>query len=1120
MAALPSLSALLLLLLPLAATFNVDTRLAVVKEGDSGSLFGFSVALHRQLNPIDRSVLLVGAPRAKALPNQHANRTGGVYQCPFTTNTDDCQRIIFDNDADPMIESKQDQWMGVTVKSQGPGGKVLACAHRYETRRFVGQPEETRGMIGRCYVLSQDLMMNEQDEMDGGSWQFCAGRPDSHEQFGVCQQGLDAGFTRDFHYIYFGAPGAYNWKGIMFLTSIDSSGADQNLYKTEEPKDKPPGSSLSLEVSRNSYLGFSMDSGKSVMVRNVLSFVAGAPRANHTGAVVVLKKDSLSSLTPEQTIYGEELASSFGYDVTLADLNNDGWLDLVVGAPQYFDRREDIGGAVYVYMNQQGGYDEHNFIRLNGTKDSMFGLAVANIGDINQDGFEDIAVGAPYDGSGKVFIYHGGRMGINPKASQAISGDDFNYKVEKFGYSITGGMDVDGNTYPDLLIGSLSDKIALLRARPVITPNILVTSDKDIDINVKNCDNDKRICIKVKACFSYRAKPANYNPIINLTYTFEAEMDRRKQGLGSRVSFLHRGSNSPEEYVLSGSLLLMGQGRERCAEKTMQLQENIKDKLRPIPLQLTYEISQVVKTKRQATPSLQPVLDAQVPSRMKTEINFVKEGCGPDNICQSNLILKYNYCSREENEKFKPLKSMSGQQVFSLSDQKDLALEVSISNTGDDAHEAHLIVNLPDTVSYGGFRKKSVPEEVQLVCVANANGSLADCELGNPLKRGQTVSFYLILSTSGITLDTSEISTALLLTTTSEQPDLSALSAKLKVVIELALTVTGFTKPSQAKFGGEIRGESVMKTEEDVGSLIEYDFKVLNLGKSLGSLGSAFISISWPAEIPNGKWLLYLVSVEMVGTRETHCKPSGNRINELGLQSVRQKTKRQAPEPSPPAQKVAPEISPSNDKRRSLKLDCRDGTARCYTLQCPLTAMDSVAEIKLRARLWNSTFLEEYSHLDQLEIITRATVGILSQSPNIVMKDARPDGYPVRLTVFPEKTSPLYHSIPWWIILLAVLAGVLVLALLVFLLWKVTATSATVTSCMRTFLIHRRCCCATWGVEEEEEGGGVERASGCPARAVNSRDVRGPAHVPPAPLPCPFAVWILRAQDHGGALRS
>ncbi|XP_078460803.1 integrin alpha-6-like isoform X4 [Lampetra planeri] len=1037
MAALPSLSALLLLLLlPLAATFNVDTRLAVVKEGDSGSLFGFSVALHRQLNPIDRSVLLVGAPRAKALPNQHANRTGGVYQCPFTTNTDDCQRIIFDNDADPMIESKQDQWMGVTVKSQGPGGKVLACAHRYETRRFVGQPEETRGMIGRCYVLSQDLMMNEQDEMDGGSWQFCAGRPDSHEQFGVCQQGLDAGFTRDFHYIYFGAPGAYNWKGIMFLTSIDSSGADQNLYKTEEPKDKPPGSSLSLEVSRNSYLGFSMDSGKSVMVRNVLSFVAGAPRANHTGAVVVLKKDSLSSLTPEQTIYGEELASSFGYDVTLADLNNDGWLDLVVGAPQYFDRREDIGGAVYVYMNQQGGYDEHNFIRLNGTKDSMFGLAVANIGDINQDGFEDIAVGAPYDGSGKVFIYHGGRMGINPKASQAISGDDFNYKVEKFGYSITGGMDVDGNTYPDLLIGSLSDKIALLRARPVITPNILVTSDKDIDINVKNCDNDKRICIKVKACFSYRAKPANYNPIINLTYTFEAEMDRRKQGLGSRVSFLHRGSNSPEEYVLSGSLLLMGQGRERCAEKTMQLQENIKDKLRPIPLQLTYEISQVVKTKRQATPSLQPVLDAQVPSRMKTEINFVKEGCGPDNICQSNLILKYNYCSREENEKFKPLKSMSGQQVFSLSDQKDLALEVSISNTGDDAHEAHLIVNLPDTVSYGGFRKKSVPEEVQLVCVANANGSLADCELGNPLKRGQTVSFYLILSTSGITLDTSEISTALLLTTTSEQPDLSALSAKLKVVIELALTVTGFTKPSQAKFGGEIRGESVMKTEEDVGSLIEYDFKVLNLGKSLGSLGSAFISISWPAEIPNGKWLLYLVSVEMVGTRETHCKPSGNRINELGLQSVRQKTKRQAPEPSPPAQKVAPEISPSNDKRRSLKLDCRDGTARCYTLQCPLTAMDSVAEIKLRARLWNSTFLEEYSHLDQLEIITRATVGILSQSPNIVMKDARPDGYPVRLTVFPEKTSPLYHSIPWWIILLAVLAGVLVLALLVFLLWK------------------------------------------------------------------------------------
>ncbi|KFQ26151.1 Integrin alpha-6, partial [Mesitornis unicolor] len=60
------------------------------------------------------------------------------------------------------------------------------------------------------------------------------------------------------------------------------------------------------------------------------------------------------------------------------------WQDIVVGAPQYFDRSGDIGGAVYIYMNRQGRWEGVKPVRLNGTTDSMFGLAVENVGDINQ----------------------------------------------------------------------------------------------------------------------------------------------------------------------------------------------------------------------------------------------------------------------------------------------------------------------------------------------------------------------------------------------------------------------------------------------------------------------------------------------------------------------------------------------------------------------------------------------------------------------------------------------------------------------------------------------------------------------------------------------------------------
>jgi hypothetical protein len=41
-----------------------------------------------------------------------------------------------------------------------------------------------------------------------------------------------------------------------------------------------------------------------------------------------------------------------------------------------------------------------------------FGFALANLGDINKDRYEDLAVGAPYEGKGVVYIYLGSKHGI------------------------------------------------------------------------------------------------------------------------------------------------------------------------------------------------------------------------------------------------------------------------------------------------------------------------------------------------------------------------------------------------------------------------------------------------------------------------------------------------------------------------------------------------------------------------------------------------------------------------------------------------------------------------------------------------------------------------------------
>ncbi|NWJ08882.1 ITA7 protein, partial [Crypturellus undulatus] len=395
-------------------------------------------------------------------------------------------------------ESKENQWLGVSVKSQGPGGKIVVstgmrpgdggdrslsppdphpphvqtCAHLYETRNRVRQPLETRDVIGRCYVLSQDLRVR--DELDGGEWKFCEGRPQGHDRFGFCQQGLAAGFTADSRYILFGAPGTYNWKGNMRVevfnhSSLDLVHYDDGPYEAGGEKDQDP--SL-IPVPANSYLGFSVDSARGLTRRHELSFVAGAPRANHTGAVVILRRDSAHRLVPEAVLPGEQLTSAFGYALAVLDLNGDGcagggdargqqhgegatgltsppplprsWMDLAVGAPHFFERHEEIGGAAYVYINPGGHWAAATPLRLNGTYGSMFGVALSAAGDLDQDGFSgegstkggtgglrvshvdgtvplsppDLAVGAPFDGAGKVYIYHGSKLGIVAKPAQ------------------------------------------------------------------------------------------------------------------------------------------------------------------------------------------------------------------------------------------------------------------------------------------------------------------------------------------------------------------------------------------------------------------------------------------------------------------------------------------------------------------------------------------------------------------------------------------------------------------------------------------------------------------------------------------------------------------------------
>ncbi|XP_064255999.1 integrin alpha-3 isoform X2 [Passer domesticus] len=997
----PGLGPLLLglgpLLLGAAAAFNLDRTFPVLKEGPAGALFGFSVALHRETERRERSLLLVGAPQDAEPVN--GTRTGAVYACPLSATTRDCQRLPIELKDEPDKAIIEDMWLGVTVASQRqPPGRVLACAHRY-TRVLWSGAEAQRRMVGRCYVRGNDLRLDLADEWQTYHNEMCNANTDTDET-GMCQMGTSAGFSANI--IYFGAPGAYNWQGTDYMLQRET----WDLHDFSYPNKR----------NGNTYIGYTAEVGSAVLQRDAVTVVTGAPRYRHTGAVLLLSRGARQTLNRSLLLPGPQVGSYFGSALALADLNNDGWQDLVVGAPYYFERKQEVGGAVFVYMNEAGGFQQLPSLVLTGPSYSGFGFALASVGDINQDGFQDIAVGAPFEGPGKVYIYHSSAQGLRDRPRQVISGAELGpTKIKTFGYSLSGGLDMDGNSYPDLLVGSLSERVVLLRARPVI--NIL---DKTFTVTPSKVDPAQctpKSCMTVTLCFSYNqsAGDPNYSERITLQYTLEADKDRHPP----RVRF--SGSQSA---TYTGDFSMPD---TRCQSQELLLVDNVRDKLHPIVLSMNYSLLERPRTFQLGPHSLDafPVLNQDQSHENETKIEFQKE-CGSDNQCYSNLQLRSSFVT-EQNQ---PLPRVNGTQVLQYSrDVRKLHLSINITNVptapwnGEDAHEALLNVTVPPSLLPSSVRPSG----------ACTFGETVLCELGNPFKRNQRAELTITFEAIGIMLDTREVAVWLDLSTQSTQEDLQPVLAKLLVDYSIQSSLSIASSHIQSYFSGTVVGESAMKQEQDVGSPLTFDFQVTTKGESLGTLGTILLGFEWPYEIPNGKWLLYPTEI-LVNGNET-CHPPGGLVNPLNLTLLqdqapaRQRRELEPPEPGEPPVTLATGRRP----RSEAVLSCSAGTARCVWLECPLLHTQLPSSFSLRARVWNSTFIEEFRDFDRVKVAGTATLFLRSQVPTISMRN-----HTVRFSV--DVDSELQEEQPaeiaLWLVLVSVAAGLLLLGLIILLLWK------------------------------------------------------------------------------------
>ena len=111
----------------------------------------------------------------------------------------------------------------------------------------------------------------------------------------------------------------------------------------------------------------------------------------------------------DSTTNGPTLTNGDQFGISVAnigDLDGDGVNDLAVGAPLDNEGGADRGAVHIIFMNTDGSVDstvEINDSTTNGptlANDDQFGMSVANIGDLDGDGVNDLAVGANGDDGG------------------------------------------------------------------------------------------------------------------------------------------------------------------------------------------------------------------------------------------------------------------------------------------------------------------------------------------------------------------------------------------------------------------------------------------------------------------------------------------------------------------------------------------------------------------------------------------------------------------------------------------------------------------------------------------------------------------------------------------------
>ncbi|KAJ7408597.1 Integrin alpha-8 [Willisornis vidua] len=976
-----------LLWVPALVAFNLDEEKRTVYSGPPGSYFGYSVDFYIP-DPSTVSVL-VGAPKANTTQPDIVEG-GAVYYCAWPAAR--CKQIPFDNTNNRKIkvngtkepiEFKTNQWFGATVKAHKE--KVVACAPLYHWRTLKDSPE--KDPVGTCYVAIQNFSAYAE-------YSPCRNSNADPEGQGFCQ----AGFSLDFYKngdLIVGGPGSFYWQGQVITASIADIIANYSFKDILRKLAREKQTGVAPPSYDDNYMGYSVAAGE---FTGDSEQVERSPSSGYSYPVFTFSAVSIinsSDLTFIQNFTGEQMASYFGYTVAVSDVNNDGLDDILVGAPLFMEREFESKpkevGQVYLYL-QESAFLFRDAQILTGTEVfGRFGSAITHLGDLNQDGYNDIAIGAPFageDGRGKVLIYNGYSNGLNTNPSQVLNGAWASQSMPSgFGFTLRGDSDVDKNDYPDLIVGAFgAGKAVVYRARPVVTVNAhLILNPMIVNPDNKTCQlPDSQLlvaCFTVRVCADFEGQSISDEIVLK----GELQLDSLKQkGAVKRTLFFDY--HQSHHYF---SVVIERQKQLHCQDFLVYLRDEteFRDKLSPININFNYSLDE---SSFEDSLTVKPILNYYQKSSL-TEQAYILVDCGEDNLCIPDLQLS----------------AMPDTDQLIIGEENCLMLIINPRNDGEGAYEAELHIKIPPEADYTGVERNNKALRVLSCDYKMENETrMVVCDLGNPMVAGANFSTGIRFSVQHFEDADSSINFELQIKSSNKiNPTSNLVNLHINVSAAAQVQIRGVSHPPTIILplhNWEPTDEPTK--EEEVGPLVEHIYEpdkatnvnILTLAHDPNLIWefttplSAHFAI--PQDTPELAAFLYNSTISHyikrrdVAVAEPHRKNSA-KILTLGVYS--------------------------------------------FKLHCLAFAFNPVYEpesLLIRNVSW--------TRKNDLYSLSSNVSFEVKSMPYKVQPAKLPTGHIAIRTSVIWSTPNVSFEIPLWVIILAILLGLLVLALLTLALWK------------------------------------------------------------------------------------